>query len=68
MPYAEREPRPLTVEEYLMIERAAPRKSEFLNGQIIRVAGASRSHIVINANLGRAVGNRLEGTACAITF
>ena len=64
MSYAQREPRPLTAEEYLIIERAAPFKSELLHGQIIRMAGASSDHIRINASLGRAVGNRLEGTGC----
>ena len=43
MPDAQREPRPLTAEEYLMIERNAPYKSELLHGQIIRMAGASRN-------------------------
>lgn len=64
MPYARREPRPLTSEEYLMIERAAPFKSELLHGQILRMAGASRNHIIINFNLGLAVGARLDGTGC----
>ena len=64
MAYAQREPRPLTAEEYLLIERAAPYKSELIHGRIFQRDDASERHIIINANLVRAVGNRLEDTGC----
>ena len=64
MGYAERTPRIFTAEEYLTIERDAPYKSEFFNGAIITMSGASEPHITINFNLGAAVRNRLRGTEC----
>ena len=57
-------PRLFTAEEYLARERDAPHKSEFFHGTIVAMAGASDPHIFINANLGRAVGNRIAGTGC----
>lgn len=40
-----------TVEEYLALEDAADYKSEYYNGQIFMMAGASYNHTVINSNL-----------------
>jgi Uma2 family endonuclease len=37
-------PKALTVEEYLKREDQAPEKSEFINGEIIPMAGASANH------------------------
>ena len=43
--------RKFTVEEYLVIERAADTRSEFLDGEIYAMAGASKSHTTLNDNL-----------------
>jgi Uma2 family endonuclease len=46
------QPKPLlTGEEYLAIERAAPYKSEYYHGEMFAMAGASRAHNRLVANL-----------------
>jgi len=56
--------RRLTPEEYLAQERRTAFKSEYRDGEIIAMAGASLAHIRINANLMRHLGNQLDGTPC----
>ena len=52
----------ITAEEYLALERKAEHKSEYRNGQIFAMAGATVPHIMINMslciNLGRQLGNK----------
>ena len=50
----------LTSEDYLSIERKADYKSEFFNGEIYSMAGASRRHNQITSNLVRLLGNQIE--------
>jgi Uma2 family endonuclease len=58
-------PRPkLTPAEYLAIERAAEFKSEFLNGEMFTMAGASPSHNAIKENLIGELYARLKGGPC----
>ena len=57
----------LTEAEYLMQERVAPSKSEFIDGEVSAMAGGSPMHSLIAANLIRAHGNRLERRGC-LTF
>lgn len=64
MSFGERAPRVFTAEEYLMIEREAPYKSEFFHGAIIKMSGASEAHITINFNLGAAIRIRLRDSNC----
>ena len=40
-----------TVEEYLTLERSASYKSEFHDGQIYAMIGASRKHNLITVNI-----------------
>lgn len=56
----------LTPEEYLALERQTETKSEYLDGEVFAMAGASLAHnqIVINAVL--ALGGRLKGGPCRI--
>lgn len=54
----------LTAEEYLAVERLAPYKSEFLNGQMFAMAGVIRNHNAIKDNLVIEIGNRLKGGPC----
>jgi len=56
--------RKFTPEEYLVIERAAETRSEFVDGEIYAMAGATEAHITINDNLTIAVGVRLRGNPC----
>ncbi len=54
----------LTEAEYLAIERAAELKSEFYNGEMFAMAGASRQHNEIKENLSLEIGIRLKGGPC----
>lgn len=57
--------RPLfTVEEYLAIERASEERHEFLDGQILAMAGESGAHGDISANLMGILVPQLRGTPC----
>ncbi len=54
-----------TPEEYYALERNAEFKSEYINGEIIAMAGGSSRHSLIKSNLIRELGNRLKGRPCA---
>ena len=54
----------LTEAQYLAIERQASFKSQFYRGEMFAMSGASHLHNIIQANLIRQLGNRLEGTPC----
>ena len=57
----------MTPEAYLAFERAQfDAKHEFLNGEIIAMAGASREHILIVANLTVALVTQLRGRPCDV--
>ena len=51
-------------EEYLELERAAEFKSEYYQGEIFAMAGASRNHNRIAGSLYVKIGSYLEGKAC----
>jgi len=53
-----------TAEEYLALERAADHKSEFINGRVYAMAGASRSHVLITTNVAGELRSRLRGHGC----
>ncbi len=55
-----------TPEEYLALERAAEYKSEYLDGEIFAMSGASARHNVITLNIARRLGNELEERPCEI--
>ena len=54
----------ITPADYLALERQAETKSEYLNGHIYAMSGASRSHNRITINLARRLGNQLSGSPC----
>lgn len=54
----------LSETEYLAIERAAKFKSEFYNGEMFAMAGASRQHNEIKDNLILEIASRLKGGPC----
>jgi Uma2 family endonuclease len=54
----------ITPEEYLAGERSAPTKSEYWNGHIYDMAGASRQHNQITLNLAVNIGAQLKGRSC----
>ena len=53
-----------TPEEYLEIERMSPIKHEYLQGQIVAMAGASKAHVIITGNLSALLVNHLRGKGC----
>ena len=57
------EPR-YTAEEYLALERKAEYKSEYVNGHIIAMSGASRQHNLIAGNIYREISIQLRGHPC----
>jgi len=56
----------LTSEQYLFQERQAEIKSEYFDGEIFAMAGASREHNQISANLIRVLGNQLLDKPCSV--
>ena len=54
----------LTVAEYLTIERKAQFKSEFFNGEMFAMSGASPTHNYVKENLIIELGVRLKGGPC----
>ncbi|MGB0386376.1 MAG: Uma2 family endonuclease [Ardenticatenaceae bacterium] len=56
----------LTPEEYLAIERDAVHKSEYWDGQMLAMAGASRSHNQIVSNLVVELGIQLKTRSCSV--
>lgn len=56
----------LTAEEYLRIERAAEWKSEYIDGEMFAMSGASPRHVLIAANLVRVLGSRLLESPCTV--
>ena len=51
-----------TPEDYLEIERISPIKHEYLQGQMVAMAGASKAHVIITSNLSALLVNHLHGT------
>jgi Uma2 family endonuclease len=56
----------ITPEEYLAFERGSEYKSEYLNGEIFAMTGASRKHNLIATNIVVALGNQLKEGPCEL--
>jgi Uma2 family endonuclease len=57
-------PRRYSPQEYLALERAAEFKSEYHDGLIYAMSGASREHNLVSINLGRELSSQLKGRPC----
>jgi Uma2 family endonuclease len=55
-----------TPEEYLALERQAKFKSEYCNGYITAMSGASREHNLITGNIHAVVWNQLTDRPCEV--
>ena len=55
-----------TAEEYITQERKALHKSEYLNGQIFAMSGASRAHSLITSNISNRLYNQLMESDCEV--
>jgi Uma2 family endonuclease len=53
-----------TPEDYLELERISLIKHEYLQGQMVAMAGASKAHVMIAGNLSALLINHLRGTSC----
>lgn len=56
----------ITVEEYLDFDEQSPIKNEFVNGQIVSMAGAMPDHGAVNINIGGELRARLKKTSCIV--
>lgn len=56
----------LTPKDYLAIERSAKSKSEFLNGEMFAMGGASESHNLIVMNTGSELRQQLKRRPCKV--
>jgi Uma2 family endonuclease len=56
----------ITPEEYLEIERKAEYKSEYFNGEMFAMAGASRRHNLITGNVFAQLHSQLRKRSCEI--
>jgi Uma2 family endonuclease len=56
----------VTPEEYLAAERVAPTKSEYLDGEVLAMAGASPRHTLIAMNVGAALHFQLRSKPCTV--
>lgn len=59
--------RPVTPADYLAAERKAGTRSEYVNGKVYAMAGASRQHVAIVANLAYLLVGQSKGRPC-MTF
>ena len=56
----------LTPEEYLELERSADYKSEYFNGQIFAMGGASPNHVLIVTNVVSEFRSQLKNRPCTV--
>ena len=59
-------PYEITEEFYLIGEPEAEYKSEYRQGRVVAMSGASPAHSLIQVNLARVLGNALLGTPCHV--
>ena len=56
----------ITEAQYLKMERAAETKSEYLDGEVFAMAGASRQHITITGNAFAALHPQVRQRRCSV--
>jgi Uma2 family endonuclease len=56
----------ITPEEYLAMERKAEYKSEYFNGEMFAMAGASERHVLIVTNVVAELRRQLKGRPCNV--
>ena len=55
-----------TIEEYLRIADDSEEKLEYVDGEIVSMAGGTPNHSLISENCGREIGVRLKGKPCRV--
>lgn len=56
----------ITPDEYLALERQAESKSEYFDGEIFAMVGASRKHNLITINIARELSQQLKKKPCEV--
>lgn len=56
----------MTADEYLAWELDRPEKSEYVDGQVYAMSGATDAHVTIALNLGAMLRNHLRGGPCRV--
>lgn len=56
----------LTPQEYLALERSAEYKSEYVDGEMVAMSGATREHVLIVLNLASGLKRQLQQRPCEI--
>jgi Uma2 family endonuclease len=56
----------LTPEEYLALERQSDTKSEYFDGEVYAMSGATRAHNIITTNVTAAFVTQLKGRRCEV--
>jgi Uma2 family endonuclease len=56
----------MSEDEYLAFERASTLKHEFVNGEVVAMAGGSMRHSLIANNIGGELRSRLRGHPCRV--
>ena len=56
----------LSPADYLDREREAEQRHEFLDGEVVAMAGGSRAHNLLATRVARLLGNHLEGSSCRV--
>ena len=62
----EQDPLRMTEAEYLAFERESDIRHEYIDGYVVAMAGASRAHNIICANLSRVIGNQILDKNCEL--
>lgn len=57
-----------TIDEYLAFEERAKQKHEFIDGEVLLMAGASRRHSRIASNIGGELFGQLKGKNCEVHY
>ncbi len=56
----------ISPQEYLRLERQSEYKSEYLNGEIFAMTGASRKHNLVTTNISSSLHRQLKGRPCEV--
>jgi len=57
---------PVSPRDYLLGERDGAQRHEYLNGELVAMAGGSRAHNLLATRVARLLGNHLEGGPCRV--
>lgn len=56
----------MAAREYLTAERTSPAKHEFVNGEVVAMAGGSPAHNLLSVNLGRRLAELVSAKPCVV--